>query len=114
MSESDRLHIAMGRLNAVKPENLTDAEAVQYAQAVGLVELAGVLRGLAPVIGKAMADESAGNQLLATVAASLKEIQGTLDWDYTKRHGESPSASDRRKRVRDSSADELGSYLSGN
>lgn len=113
MTGSDRLTIAAERLNEISAEKLTDAEAVQYAQAVGLVELAAVLRGLAPVVSNAMKDESASNEIRAAIAASLKQIEGTLDLDYTKRHRESPGETARRNTVRQSSQPDLASYVSG-
>lgn len=111
MSESDLLALAMERLNAVEAKTLSPDATRQFAQAVGLVELAVVLRGLAPVVTKALGEESASNQHLAAIAASLKEIQVIQELDYAKRHGESPSESERQRRVRQSSGPDLGSYL---
>lgn len=110
MSEPDLLALAIERLNAVETKSLSQDATRQFAQAVGLVELAVVLRGLAPVVAKALGEESANNQHLAAIAASLKEIQAIQELDYAKRHGESPDEVERR-RVRQSSGPDLGSYL---
>ncbi|WP_157931921.1 hypothetical protein [Mycobacteroides abscessus] len=111
MLESDLLALAIDRLNAVDVKSLSLDARLQFAQAVGLVELAVVLRGLAPVVSKALGEESASNQHLAAIAASSKEIQVIHGLDYAKRHGESPSEGERRRRVSQSRGPDLGSYL---
>ncbi|MEU9805006.1 hypothetical protein [Mycobacterium sp. NPDC050853] len=95
MPDPNRLDMAIGALNGIKPDELSPAEVIQYANAVANIEIAKVATGLAPYLAKS---SEAKTGLLAKIATAFAVFNDTYEWDYRKRHGESVSDTTSRSR----------------